>query len=65
MVELVTHWDQSSTDPEIRRLPQLQAAQIESDGKHVREDSIRGLVRQRKAEKDGSELGAGSQKIVS
>ncbi|KAG0137949.1 hypothetical protein HOY82DRAFT_597231 [Tuber indicum] len=33
MVELVTRWDQSSTDPETRRLAQLQAAQLELDGK--------------------------------
>ena len=56
MVELASRWDQSSTDPEIRRLAQLHAAQMESDGKCVREDSMRGLVRRQEEEMDGSVL---------
>jgi hypothetical protein len=47
MVELATRWDQSSIDPTTRRLAQEKAAQLERDGRRVREDSMRGLVRRR------------------
>jgi len=53
MIELATRWDQSSIDPETRKQARLQAARLELDGKRVREDSMRGLVRRRQ-EKDGS-----------
>ena len=45
MVELTTRWDQSSIDPTTRRLPQEKAAQLEREGRQVRDDSMRGLVR--------------------
>lgn len=50
MVELSTRWDQSSIDPDTRKLAQVQAAQLELDGKRVREDSMLGLVRRREEE---------------
>ncbi|RPA93137.1 hypothetical protein L873DRAFT_1793842 [Choiromyces venosus 120613-1] len=64
MVELVTHWDQSSTDPEMRKHSQMQAAHLEVDGKRVRKDSMRGLVYQREEEQDGSESGTGYAKSI-
>ncbi|KAG0129990.1 hypothetical protein HOY82DRAFT_540461 [Tuber indicum] len=59
MVELATRWDQSSTDPATRKLAQAKAAQLELDGRRVREDSMRGLVRRREEELN-SAGGAGS-----
>jgi len=53
MVELATRWDQSSIDPTTRKLAQEKAAQLEIDGRRVREDSLRGLVRRRE-EGEGS-----------
>ncbi|KAG0640995.1 hypothetical protein HOY80DRAFT_762625 [Tuber brumale] len=47
MVELATRWDQSSTDLETRKLAQEKAIQLERNGKRVREDSMKGLVRRR------------------
>ena len=47
MVELATRWDQSSTDPEMRKLALKKASELEADGRRVQEDSLRGLVRQR------------------
>jgi len=58
MVELATRWDQSSTNPETRKQAQEKAVQLERDGKRVREDSMRGLVRRREEEEgEGSGLG--------
>jgi len=51
MVELATRWDQSSIDPTTRRLAQEKATRLEQEGRRVREDSMRGLVRRR--EEDG------------
>ncbi|KAG0133618.1 hypothetical protein HOY82DRAFT_604263 [Tuber indicum] len=59
MVELATRWDQSSTDPATRKLAQAKAAQLELDGRRVREDSMWGLVRRREEELN-SARGAGS-----
>lgn len=47
MVELATRWDQSSIDPTTRRLAQEKTARLEKDGRRVRDDSMRGLVRRR------------------
>jgi len=47
MVELATRWDQSSIDPTTRILAQEKAARLEKDGRRVRDDSMRGLVRRR------------------
>ena len=47
MVELAMRWDQGSNDPEIRKIAQAKALQLELGGKKVREDSMRGLVRRR------------------
>ncbi|KAG0644696.1 hypothetical protein HOY80DRAFT_1028335 [Tuber brumale] len=60
MVELATEWDQASTDPVIRKLAQLKAAQLELDGKKVQEDTMRGLVRRREEELGGSSRSDGS-----
>ncbi|RPA93315.1 hypothetical protein L873DRAFT_1854464 [Choiromyces venosus 120613-1] len=46
MVEIAARWDQCSTDPDIRKLVQQKAMQLEMDGKRVRDDSMQGLVRQ-------------------
>lgn len=56
LVELATRWDQSSTDLHTRKLAQLKAAQLELDGKRVRDDAMRGLVRQREEEGEGSNM---------
>ncbi|KAG0135116.1 hypothetical protein HOY82DRAFT_600890 [Tuber indicum] len=40
MVELTSRWDQSSIYPATRKLAQEKAAQLERDGRRVREDSI-------------------------
>jgi len=50
MVELSIRWDQSSNDPGIRKIAKAKALQLELDGKKVREDSMRGLVRRREEE---------------
>lgn len=50
MVELAMRWDQGSNDPGIRKIAQAKALQLELDGKKVREDSMRGLVRRREEE---------------
>lgn len=50
MVELAIRWDQGSNDPGIRKIAQAKALQLELDGKKVREDSMRGLVRRREEE---------------
>ncbi|KAG0644748.1 hypothetical protein HOY80DRAFT_938778 [Tuber brumale] len=47
----------SSTDPETRKLAQEKAIQLERDGKRVREDSMKGLVRRRE-EKEVDESGS-------
>ncbi|KAG0642616.1 hypothetical protein HOY80DRAFT_998419 [Tuber brumale] len=60
IVELATRWDQASTDHAIRKLAQLKAAQLELDGKKVREDSMWGLVRRREEELGGSSRSDGS-----
>lgn len=56
IVELATRWDQCSTDPHTRKLAQQKAAQLELDGKRVRDDAMRGLVRQREEEGEGSNM---------
>jgi len=53
MVELATRWDQSSIDPTTRKLAQEKTAQLEIDGRSVREGSLGGLVRRRE-EGEGS-----------
>ncbi|KAG0123721.1 hypothetical protein HOY82DRAFT_544083 [Tuber indicum] len=60
MLELVTRWDQSSIDPTTRRLVQERAMQLELDGRRVREDSMRGLVRRRDEERDSTQGSATS-----
>ena len=55
MVELSIRWDQSSNDLGIRKIAKAEALQLELDGKKVREDSMRGLVRRR-----GEEVGQSS-----
>ncbi|RPA88699.1 hypothetical protein L873DRAFT_1796515 [Choiromyces venosus 120613-1] len=57
MVELATRWDQCSTDPETRKIAQQKAEQLEMDGRRVREDSLRGLVRQWEEDEEESSLG--------
>jgi hypothetical protein len=47
MVEIATRWDQSSTNPRLRVEANAKAQQLERDGKKVRDDSMRGLVRKR------------------
>ena len=58
MVELATRWDQSSTNPDTRKQAQEKALQLERDGKSVREDSMRGLVRRREEEEGEGSRGA-------
>jgi hypothetical protein len=47
MVEIATRWDQSSTNPRLRAEANAKAQQLERDGKKVRDDSMRGLVKKR------------------
>jgi len=59
MAELATRWDQSSIDPETRRLAHEKAERLERDGRRVQEDSMRGLVRRRVEAGDTPEGSAG------
>jgi len=59
MAELATRWDQSSIDPETRRLAHEKAERLERDRRRVREDSMRGLVRRRVEAGDTREGSAG------
>ena len=54
MIELATRWDLCSTDPHARERARQKASQLELDGKRVRENAMRGLVRQREEEGEAS-----------
>jgi len=63
MIELTARWDQCSTDRDTRKLAWEKAAELELDGKRVRDDSMRGLVWQWEEEEgEGSNIGAGRQR---
>lgn len=63
MIELTARSDQCSTDPDTRKLAREKAAELELDGKQVRDDSMRGLVRQWEEEEgEGSNIGTGRQR---
>ena len=59
MVEVATRWDQSSIDPTTRRLAQEKAARLEREGRQVRDDSMRGLVRRRDGGEEGPDSAVG------